>query len=183
MFVKFAEDMKVKFLLVGKTVGEYLREGIALYQERIRHYVPFEIVEIPELKGVSAMSQEQIKNREGELILKNLRESDDVILLDERGKHFRSVDWARHLEQRIAHARGDIVFVTGGSYGFSKPVRGDIVFVTGGSYGFSKPVYDRAASSLSLSDMTFSHQLVRLIFVEQLYRAFTIMRGEPYHHE
>lgn len=165
MFVKFAEDMKVKFLLVGKTVGEYLREGIALYQERIRHYVPFEIVEIPELKGVSAMSQEQIKNREGELILKNLRESDDVILLDERGKHFRSVDWARHLEQRIAHARGDIVFVTGGSY------------------GFSKPVYDRAASSLSLSDMTFSHQLVRLIFVEQLYRAFTIMRGEPYHHE
>lgn len=165
MFVKFAEDMKVKLLLVGKTVGDYLREGIALYQERIRHYVPFEIVEIPELKGVSALSQEQIKNREGELILKNLRGSDDVILLDERGKRFRSVDWARHLEQRIAHARGDIVFVTGGSY------------------GFSGPVYDRAASSLSLSDMTFSHQLVRLVFVEQLYRAFTIMRGEPYHHE
>ena len=157
--------MKITLLTVGKTDMDWVKQGLEMYRARLVHYIPFTVTEIPELKGVSAMSQEQIKNREGELILRNLRESDDVILLDERGKRFRSVDWARHLEQRIAHARGDIVFVTGGSY------------------GFSKPVYDRAASSLSLSDMTFSHQLVRLIFVEQLYRAFTIMRGEPYHHE
>ena len=157
--------MKVKLLLVGKTVGDYLREGIALYRERIVHYVPFEIVEIPELKGVASLSQEQIKAREGDLILRCLRPTDEVVLLDERGRKYRSVDWARHLEQRLSHSQGDMVFVIGGSY------------------GFSQKVYDRASSMLSLSDMTFSHQLVRLIFVEQLYRAFTIMKGEPYHHE
>ena len=165
MFVKFAEVMKIKLLLIGKTVGDYLREGIALYRERIVHYVPFEIVEIPELKGVSSLTQAQIKAREGELILKMLKPTDEVTLLDEKGKRYRSVDWARHLEQRLSHSQGDIVFVVGGSY------------------GFSQSVYDRASSCLSLSDMTFSHQLVRLIFVEQLYRAFTIMKGEPYHHE
>ena len=157
--------MKIKLLLVGKTTEEYLREGIALYRGRISHYVQFEIVEIPELKGVPSLTREQIKAREGDLILKQLRDGDDVILLDERGKRFRSVDWARHLEQKMAHASRDIVFVVGGSY------------------GFSDAVYSRSGSSLSLSDMTFSHQLVRLIFVEQLYRAFTIIKGEPYHHE
>ena len=96
--------MKIKLLLVGKTTEEYLREGIALYRGRISHYVQFEIVEIPELKGVSSLTREQIKAREGELILKQLRDGDDVILLDERGKRFRSVDWARHLEQKMAHA-------------------------------------------------------------------------------
>ena len=138
---------------------------MALYQERLTHYVPFETVEIPELKGASSLTREQIKTKEGELIMRHLKENDDVILLDERGKRFRSVDWARHLEQKMAHGSRDIVFVIGGSY------------------GFSQEVYSRSDSSLSLSDMTFSHQLVRLIFLEQLYRAFTIIKGEPYHHE
>jgi len=157
--------MKVKLLLVGKTVEEYLKKGIAGYQERLKHYVSFELVEIPELKGASSLTREQVKTKEGELILKQIRESDDVILLDEHGGRFSSIAWARHLEQKMAHSSRDIVFVIGGCY------------------GFSQAVYDRACSKLSLSDMTFSHQLVRLIFMEQLYRAFTIIKGEPYHHE
>lgn len=157
--------MKVKLLLVGKTVEEYLRKGIAGYQERLKHYVPFELVEIPELRGASSLTKEQVKTKEGEMILKQVRENDDVILLDEHGGRFTSIGWARHLEQKMAHSPRDIVFVIGGCY------------------GFSQPVYERACSKLSLSDMTFSHQLVRLIFMEQLYRAFTIIKGEPYHHE
>lgn len=157
--------MKIKLLLVGKTVEQYLRKGIGDYQERLKHYVPFDIVEIPELKQASALSRDQIKSREGELILKQLRDSDNVILLDEHGSRYTSVAWARHLESVMLHGSRDITFVIGGSY------------------GFSQQVYDRADSMLSLSDMTFSHQLVRLLFVEQLYRAFTIIKGEPYHHE
>lgn len=157
--------MKVRLILVGKTVESYLRKGIDVYVERLKHYVPFEIVEIPELRQVSALTRDQIKVREGELILKLIRESDDLILLDEHGARFTSVAWARHLEQKLAHSSRDIVFVVGGSY------------------GFSQAVYGRSNSMLSLSDMTFSHQLVRLLFVEQLYRAFTIIKGEPYHHE
>lgn len=157
--------MKLKLLLVGKTVESYLKKGISDYQERLKHYVSFELVEIPELKQASALTRDQIKLREGELILKQLRDSDDVILLDEHGARFTSVAWAKHLEQKMSHSSRDIVFVIGGSY------------------GFSQAVYDRSDSMLSLSDMTFSHQLVRLLFVEQLYRAFTIIKGEPYHHE
>lgn len=157
--------MKLKLLLVGKTVESYLKKGISDYQERLKHYASFELVEIPELKQASALTRDQIKLREGELILKQLRDSDDVILLDEHGARFSSVAWAKHLEQKMSHSSRDIVFVIGGSY------------------GFSQAVYDRADSMLSLSDMTFSHQLVRLLFVEQLYRAFTIIKGEPYHHE
>ena len=157
--------MKLKLLLVGKTVESYLKKGISDYQERLKHYVSFELVEIPELKQASALTRDQIKLREGELILKQLRDSDDVILLDEHGARFTSLAWAKHLEQKMSHSSRDIVFVIGGSY------------------GFSQAVYDRSDSMLSLSDMTFSHQLVRLLFVEQLYRAFTIIKGEPYHHE
>ncbi len=157
--------MKLKLLLVGKTVESYLKKGISDYQERLKHYASFELVEIPELKQASALTRDQIKLREGELILKQLRDSDDVILLDEHGARFTSVAWAKHLEQKMSHSSRDIVFVIGGSY------------------GFSQAVYDRSDSMLSLSDMTFSHQLVRLLFVEQLYRAFTIIKGEPYHHE
>ena len=157
--------MKLKLLLVGKTVEAYLKKGIADYQERLKHYASFELVEIPELKQASSLTRDQIKQREGELILKLLRDSDDVILLDEHGARFTSMAWAKHLEQKMAHSSRDIVFVIGGSY------------------GFSQAVYDRADSKLSLSDMTFSHQLVRLLFIEQLYRAFTIIKGEPYHHE
>jgi len=157
--------MVIKIVLVGKTDATYLQTGINVYLDRLKHYVPVKMIEIPELKNVSALSRDQIKTREGELILKQISQSEHVILLDEHGKTFTSVNWARDLEQKLAHS--------------SK----DIVFVVGGSYGFSEDVYKRANSMLSLSEMTFSHQLVRLIFVEQLYRAFTIIKGEPYHHE
>ena len=157
--------MKITLLLVGKTAFPYINEGISLYEKRLSYYVNYAKVEIPELKGVSAMSQEQIKEKEGELILKNIKPTDEVILLDERGDFYTSEDWARHLEKKI-------------TYG-SK----DIVFVIGGAYGFSEAVYKRANSKISLSRMTFSHQMVRAIFAEQIYRAFTIIKGEPYHHE
>ena len=123
------------------------------------------MTEIPELKNVSALSKEQIKAREGALLLKQIRPGEDVILLDEHGKEFTSTGWADVLEKKIS---------LGGR---------DITFIIGGAYGFSDEVYRRADSKISLSKMTFSHQMVRTIFVEQLYRAFTIMRGEPYHHE
>ena len=157
--------MKITLLTVGKTDVRWVREGLDLYVSRLRHYVPFALTEIPELKNVSALTQDQIKEREGELILAALRPADEVILLDERGRQYRSVEFARFLEDRMTR---------GGR---------DLVFVVGGAYGFSQKVYDRATGRISLSDMTFSHQMVRTIFAEQLYRAFTILRGEPYHHE
>ena len=157
--------MKITLLTVGKTDVKWVKEGQDLYVSRLSHYAPFQVREIPELKNVSALDREQIKVREGELILKSLRPSDEVVLLDEGGRELRSVEFASWLEER-----------------FSRGSR-DIVFVIGGAYGFSKEVYARADSKLSLSKMTFSHQMVRTIFAEQLYRAFTIMRGEPYHHE
>ena len=156
--------MKITLLLVGKTAFPYINERISLYEKRLSFYVNYSKIEIPELKGVSAMSQEQIKEKEGELILKNIKPSDEVILLDERGNLYTSEDWARHLEKKIVY---------GGK---------DIVFVIGGAYGFSSQVYKRANGMLSLSKMTFSHQIIRVIFLEQLYRAFTIIKGEPYHH-
>lgn len=156
--------MKISLVLVGKTDVAWVREGLDLYASRLSHYAPFSVVEIPELKNVSALSKDQIKEKEGELILSKLKPSDDVILLDERGKEFRSVEFARLVESRMAGGR-------------------NVVFVIGGAYGFSDAVYARADSMLSLSKMTFSHQMVRAVFAEQLYRAFTIIRGEPYHHE
>lgn len=157
--------MKIALLTVGKTDRDWVKQGIDIYVSRLKHYIPFSIIEIPELKNVSALSKDQIKTREGELILKNVRPTDDVILLDEHGKEFTSVEFAKILQDKISY------------------VGKDIVFVIGGAYGFSQPVYDRANSKISLSRMTFSHQMVRAIFTEQLYRAFTIIKGEPYHHE
>lgn len=157
--------MKITLLTVGKTDKDWVKQGLDIYVSRLRHYIPFTINEIPELKNVSALSKEQIKSREGELILKNVRPADDVILMDEHGKEYTSVDFASLLQKKISYEGKDIVFVIGGAY------------------GFSDDVYRRANSKISLSKMTFSHQMVRAIFTEQLYRAFTIMRGEPYHHE
>lgn len=157
--------MKITLLLVGKTAFPYINEVISIYEKRLSHYVNYSRVEIPELKGVQAMSKEQIKEKEGELILKNIKNTDDVILLDERGNTFTSLEWAAHLQKKINYEGKDIVFVIGGAY------------------GFSQKVYQRAGSKISLSKMTFSHQIIRVIFLEQLYRAFTIMKGEPYHHE
>jgi 23S rRNA (pseudouridine1915-N3)-methyltransferase len=157
--------MKITLLTVGKTDKDWVRQGLDIYVSRLKHYIPFSIVEIPELKNVSALSKEQIKSKEGDLILKAIRPNDDVILLDERGKEYTSIELARIIQDKISYAGRDIIFIIGGAY------------------GFSDAVYQRANSKLSLSKMTFSHQMVRAIFAEQIYRAFTIMRGEPYHHE
>ena len=157
--------MKIVLLTVGKTDVSWVKSGLDVYASRLKHYIPFDISEIPELKNASALSKDQIKRKEGELILKNLKPSDDVILLDEHGKEYRSLEFAQELEKKLSR---------GGK---------DVIFVIGGAYGFSEAVYERADGKLSLSKMTYSHQLVRTIFAEQLYRAFTIMKGEPYHHE
>jgi len=157
--------MKITLLTVGKTDVKWVREGLDLYVSRLTHYVPFQLREIPELKNAAALGREQVKAREGDLVLKALRPSDEVVLLDEGGREFRSLEFASWLEERLSRGSRDIVFVVGGAY------------------GFSPEVYARADAKLSLSKMTFSHQMVRTIFAEQLYRAFTIMKGEPYHHE
>lgn len=158
--------MRITLLLVGKTTFGYVKDAVELYRSRISRYVQFALVEIPELKGVSSLSQESIKEKEGDLILSRLKPGDDVILLDERGMELRSVEFASYLQRKFVSASGR-----------------DIVFVVGGAYGFSDKVYARADGKLSLSRMTFSHQLVRAVFTEQLYRALTIIKGEPYHHE
>lgn len=157
--------MKICLLTVGKTDIGWVREGLETYSSRLSHYVPFSVCEIPDLKNTSALTRTQIKEREGELILKAIKPTDRVILLDERGKEYRSVEFAEEI-RRLSLAGGK-----------------DIVFVIGGAYGFSEAVYARSVGKISLSRMTFSHQMVRTIFAEQLYRAFTIIKGEPYHHE
>lgn len=157
--------MKICLFTVGKTDIGWVREGLETYSSRLSHYVPFSVCEIPELKNTSALTRTQIKEREGELILKAIKPTDRVILLDERGKEYRSVEFAEEI-RRLSLAGGK-----------------DIVFVIGGAYGFSEAVYARSVGKISLSRMTFSHQMVRTIFAEQLYRAFTIIKGEPYHHE
>ena len=143
----------------------WVREGLELYSSRLRHYVPFTVTEIPELKKVSALTQAQIKEKEGELILKQLTPQDILVLLDEHGHEYRSLEFADHLQKLLGRSARNLVFVIGGAY------------------GFSEAVYARAHERISLSRMTFSHQMVRTIFAEQLYRAFTILKGEPYHHE
>ena len=156
--------MKTALILVGKTNDTHLQAIINDYAERITHYMPFEIIVIPELKNTKSLSEEQQKVREGELIMKQLTAQDTVILLDERGKQYRSLEFAKWIEKQQLTARR-------------------LVLVIGGPYGFSPAIYDRANGKISLSAMTFSHQLVRTIFTEQLYRACTIIKGEPYHHE
>lgn len=156
--------MKIELIQVGKTVNKIFVEGINEYLGRIKHYVPFNITTIPEIKNTKSLSESQQKTLEGTLIFKQLQAQDTVVLLDEHGKEFRSVEFAAWLEKQQQVARR-------------------LVFVIGGPYGFSDDVYERANSKISLSKMTFSHQMVRLIFCEQLYRACTIIQGEPYHHE
>ena len=157
--------MRATLLLVGKTVNKHFVELIDEYAGRVKHYMGFDITVIPELKNTKSLTAEQQKEREGELIRKALREGDHVVLLDEGGKEFRSVEFADFLQQRQ----------------HSVPRR--LVFIVGGPYGFAPAIYALAAEKVSLSRMTFSHQMVRLFFVEQIYRAMTILRGEPYHHE
>ncbi|MBO5135600.1 MAG: 23S rRNA (pseudouridine(1915)-N(3))-methyltransferase RlmH [Bacteroidaceae bacterium] len=157
--------MKIVFVVVGRTTDKHVEALIADYAERVKHYVPFEIEVIPELKNTKNLTVEQQKEREGEFIRKQLRDGDYVILLDEHGREFRSVEFASHLQTLYSYQARRLVFIVGGPY------------------GFAKCIYDLSQEKLSLSRMTFSHQMVRLFFVEQLYRALTILRGEPYHHE
>lgn len=156
--------MKTELILVGKTADKLYTRGIDDYRERITHYMPFDITVIPALKNTKSLSEEQQKAAEGELILKSIQPSDTVVLLDERGVERTSMETASWLEKKHQTARR-------------------LVFVIGGPYGFSEDVYRRANDKISLSRMTFSHQMVRLVFMEQLYRACTIIKGESYHHE
>ena len=156
--------VKTLLILVGKTVNKHFVAGINDYVERIGHYMPFELVTIPELKNTKALTEELQKEREGELILKLLQPADTVVLLDEHGVEMRSMEFATWLQKKQLSARR-------------------LVFIIGGPYGFSPALYQRANEKVSLSRMTFSHQMVRLIFTEQIYRACTIIKGEPYHHE
>ena len=156
--------MKITLLVVGKTTDVHIEALLQDYQKRLVHYVPFNLMVIPELKNTKSLTAEQQKQAEGELILRQITPSTDMILLDERGKEYRSIEYAEYLQKKMSSGR-------------------DVVFVVGGPYGFSQAVYERANGKISLSKMTFSHQMVRLFFVEQIYRAMTILRGEPYHHE
>lgn len=156
--------MKISLVTIGRTDVDWVKEGMRLYVSRLGHYCTFTLDEIPELKNVSSLSKEQIKVKEGQLLMKRIRPSDCLVLLDERGRQQTSLEWASWIQNKLSSGR-------------------DLVFVIGGAYGFSREVYDRADGLVSLSKMTFSHQMVRAIFLEQLYRAFTILRGEPYHHE
>ena len=156
--------MKLSFLLTGKTESASLIKEMSVYEDRIKRYSAYSRIEIPELKRIASLSKDEIKQREGENILKYIKPQDQVVLLDVAGKTQTSEEFADFIEKR-------------GVYGAKS-----LIFVVGGAYGFSDEVYERADYKLSLSPMTFSHQLARLLFLEQLYRAFTIIRGEPYHH-
>ena len=157
--------MKITLLALGKTEDRFLKEGIEKYLKRLKHYIRFETIEIPELKNTKHLSVEQQKAKEAELIFKYTAEADHLVLLDERGDEFTSVQFSGFLNKKML---GSVQ---------------NLIFVIGGPYGFDHRVYAAAKDKLSLSRMTFSHQMVRLFFIEQLYRAFTILKGEPYHHE
>lgn len=156
--------MKILFLVIGKTDESYLETGISKYIKRLERYIPFEMKVIPDIKNRKTLSEEQQKKLEGELILSQFNTGDEMILLDEKGKTFSSVSFSQWIEHKLNTSNKRLIFVVGGPY------------------GFSNDVYDKAKVKISLSEMTFSHQMIRLIFVEQLYRAFTIIKGEPYHH-
>lgn len=157
--------MQIKLLTIGKTDHRAIQTLIEEYSSRLNHYIRFEWEVIPDLKNVKSLPQTAQKEKEGELILKKVQASDEVILLDERGKTFSSVEFSDFIQKKM-------------NAGLKQ-----LIFVVGGPYGFSEEVYSRANGKISLSKMTFSHQMIRPFFVEQLYRAFTILRNEPYHHE
>lgn len=157
--------MKICLLVIGKTDEAYLQNGLDIFLKRIPHYIAFEMKIIPDLKNSKNFSELLQKEKEGELILQQITSSDELFLLDEQGLEVSSVEFARFLEKKMIS-------------GIKR-----LIFVIGGPYGFSGNVYSRANGKVSLSKMTFSHQMVRLIFAEQLYRAMTILKGEPYHHQ
>ncbi len=157
--------MKIELAVIGKTSIGYLKQGIDEYIKRLKHYVPFEIKYIDDIKNTKNISEDQQKRTEGTKILSLLDKSDYVVLLDEHGKEYTSMQYSSYIQKRLLS-------------GVKK-----VVFVIGGPYGFSQEVYDRANDKISFSKMTFNHEMIRLIFTEQLYRAYTIINHEPYHHE
>lgn len=157
--------MKLKLILVGKSAFDFVKEGELVYEKRLVHYLPFEKLILPDIKNPKNLSLDELKKKEGELILSKITNQDFLVLMDENGAHFSSTKFASWLEQKVNEGTRSMVFVIGGAF------------------GFSKEVYNRSNQLISLSKMTFSHQLVRVIFLEQLYRAQTILKGEPYHHE
>lgn len=157
--------MNIKLIVVAKTDEKYLQEGIDIYVKRLKHYVNFEIIVIPALKDLKNASSDEIKEREAVLLLKHLEKSDTVVLLDEHGVEHTSVGFSKYLQKQM-----------------NSGIR-TLSFVVGGAFGFSPKIYAKASDKISLSQMTFSHQMIRLFFVEQLYRAFTILNHEPYHNE
>lgn len=157
--------MKIELAVIGKTSIGYLKQGIDEYIKRLKHYVPFEIKYIDDIKNTKNISEDQQKRTEGAKILSLLDKSDFVVLLDEHGKEYTSVQYSSYIQKRMLS-------------GAKK-----VVFVIGGPYGFSQEVYNRANDKISFSKMTFNHEMIRLIFTEQLYRAYTIINHEPYHHE
>lgn len=157
--------MKITLLVVGKTDTTYLRDGLEIYIKRLKHYVIFEIQVIPDIKKGKNTSVDLQKIKEGELILSRHGAGKELHLFDEKGKSFSSIEFSKFLEKKMLSGLKELVFVIGGPY------------------GFSKEVYEKASSKISLSQLTFSHQMVRLLCVEQIYRAFTILKNEPYHHE
>lgn len=157
--------MRITLLAIGKTDDNYVLEGVEKYLKRLKHYIKIEIQIIPDLKKTKNLSEDEQKAKEAELFLKNIQSQDDVVVLDERGTELSSLQFADFLNKKM------IASVQ------------HLVFLIGGPYGFDKTVYSRANYKISLSKMTFSHQMIRLFFVEQIYRSFTILKGEPYHHE
>ncbi|WP_282144350.1 23S rRNA (pseudouridine(1915)-N(3))-methyltransferase RlmH [Cellulophaga baltica] len=157
--------MTIKLLAIGKTDSNNLSQLIDEYENRLKHYVKFELELIPDIKNTKNLSEAQQKEKEGEAILKKINPTDALILLDENGKQFTSVDFSNYLQKKM-------------NSGIKQ-----LVFVIGGPYGFSAAVYGKAQGKISLSKMTFSHQMIRLFVVEQIYRAFTILKNEPYHHQ
>jgi len=157
--------MKITLVCIGKTDDKYIQEGIDKYNKRLKHYITFNIVVLPDVKNVKNLSQSQQKEKEAEIFNKHIQNTDYVVLLDERGKEYSSIEFSSFLEKKMIASVQHMVFLVGGPYGFSEEIK------------------QRANSLVSLSKMTFSHQMVRLFFVEQIYRAYTIMKGEPYHHD
>lgn len=157
--------MKIVLAAVGKTTTQYLRTGIDMYLDRLKHYVQVQVCIVPDIKTTKTITESAQKEREGAVLLQMLQPGDRLILLDERGKRLTSRQFSESIERHMIS-------------GCKR-----VVYAVGGPYGFSEDAYARADGKLSLSDMTFPHEMVRLFFVEQLYRAMTIMRGEPYHHD
>jgi len=157
--------MRIKLIVLGKSAFDFVKEGEEVYEKRLIHYLPFEKLVLPDIKNPKNLSLEELKKKEGELILSKITNQDFLVLMDENGTQFSSINFSSWIEQKVNEGMRSLIFVIGGAF------------------GFSKDVYDRSNHMISLSKMTFSHQLVRIIFLEQLYRAQSILKGEPYHHE